>query len=59
MHKETKRQVNNNNHMPAMQYIKKKNLIQKQPSCNKWCAAQKKAIVKKDVKSKVAAIKWL
>jgi len=31
------------------------NLIQKQPSCKKKCAALKKAIVKKDVKSKVAA----
>jgi len=31
----------------------------KQPSCKKRCAAPKKAIVKKDVKSKVAAKKWL
>jgi len=34
------------------------NLIQKQPSCEK-CAALKNAVVKKDVKSKVAAKKWL
>jgi len=31
----------------------------KQPSCKKKCEAPKKAIVKKDVKSKVAAKKWL
>jgi len=31
----------------------------KQSSCNKKCVAPKKAIVKKDVKSKVAANKWL
>jgi len=31
----------------------------KQPNCKKKCAAPKKAIVKKDVKSKVAAKKWL
>jgi len=31
----------------------------KQPSYEKKCAAPKKAIVKKDVKSKVAAKKWL
>ena len=31
---------------------------QKQPSCKKG-AAPKKAMVKKDVKSKVAAKKWL
>ena len=32
---------------------------QKQPSCKKKGAAPKKAMVKKDVKSKVAAKKWL
>ena len=31
----------------------------KQPSCKKKCAALKKAMVKKDMKSKVAAKKWL
>ena len=31
----------------------------KQPSCKKKSAAPKKAMVKKDVKSKVAAKKWL
>ena len=31
----------------------------KQPSCKKKSAALKKAMVKKDVKSKVAAKKWL
>ena len=31
----------------------------KQPSCKKKCAALRKAMVKKDVKSKVAAKKWL
>ena len=31
----------------------------KQPSCKKNSAALKKAMVKKDVKSKVAAKKWL
>ena len=31
----------------------------KQPSCKKKCAALKKAMVKKDVKSKMAAKKWL
>jgi len=36
----------------------KPKVIQKQPSCKK-CAAPEKAIVKKDVKSKVAAKKWL
>ena len=32
---------------------------QKQPSCKKRSAALEKAMVKKDVKSKVAAKKWL
>ena len=32
---------------------------QKQPSCKKKSAALEKAIMKKDVKSKVAAKKWL
>ena len=32
---------------------------QKQPSCEKRSAALEKAMVKKDVKSKVAAKKWL
>ena len=32
---------------------------QKQPSCKKRNAALEKAMVKKDVKSKVAAKKWL
>jgi len=31
----------------------------KQPSCKKKCAAPKNAVVKKDVKSKVMAKKWL
>jgi len=31
----------------------------KQPSCKKVCAPPKKAIVKKDVKSKMVAKKWL
>ena len=31
----------------------------KQPSCEKKSAALRKAMVKKDVKSKVAAKKWL
>ena len=31
----------------------------KQPSCKKKSAALRKAMVKKDVKSKVAAKKWL
>ena len=31
----------------------------KQPSCKKKCAALKKVMVKKDVKTKVAAKKWL
>jgi len=31
----------------------------KHPNCKKKCAAPKKAIAKKDVKSKVAAKKWL
>ena len=35
------------------------NLIQKQPSCKKEYAASKKDIVKKEVKSKVSAKKWL
>ena len=32
---------------------------QKQPSCKKRSAALEKAMVKKDVKSKVVAKKWL
>ena len=32
---------------------------QKQPNCKKRSAALEKAIMKKDVKSKVAAKKWL
>ena len=32
---------------------------QKQPSCKKRSAALEKAMVKKDVKSKLAAKKWL
>ena len=35
------------------------NVIQKQPNCKKKCAAPKNAVVKKDMKSKVAAKKWL
>jgi len=31
----------------------------KQPNCKKKCAAPQEAIVKKDVKSKVGAKKWL
>ena len=31
----------------------------KQPSCKKKCAALRKAMLKKDVKSKVAAKNWL
>ena len=42
----------------AQNYKKKWNVIQKQSSCKK-SAAPKKAIVKKDVKSKVVAKKWL
>ena len=41
-------------HICTKQYY----LIQKQPSCKKKCAATKKAIVKKHVKSKVASKKW-
>jgi len=42
----------------ARNYKKEVNVTQKQPSCKK-CEALKKAIAKKDVKSKVAAKKWL
>ena len=38
---------------------KLENHNQKQPSCKKRSAALEKAMVKKDVKSKVAAKKWL
>jgi len=33
--------------------------VKSNPSCKKKCAAPKKAIVKKDAKSKVVAKKWL
>jgi len=41
-----------------MQLQKEVKCNQKQPSCKKGCSP-KKAIVKKDVESKVAAKKWL
>ena len=40
-------------------YAEKNVSNQKQPSCKKRSAALEKAMVKKDVKSKVAAKKWL
>jgi len=45
--------------MHSMQLQKEVKSNPKQPSCKKKCVAPKKAIVKKDVKSKVAAKKWL
>jgi len=35
------------------------NLIKKQSSCKKKCAAPKNVVVKEYVKSKIAAKKWL
>ena len=48
-------------HRPALgiQIQKEVKSNQKQPSCKKMSAALEKAMVKKDVKSKVAAKKWL
>ena len=43
----------------GMQIQKEVKSNQKQPSCKKRSAALEKAIMKKDVKSKVAAKKWL
>jgi len=48
--------------MPTLQYTStKRSEIQSKnsPAANKKCAAPKNAIVKKDMKSKVAAKKWL
>ena len=41
------------------QFLQKRKSNQKQPSCKKRSAALEKAMVKKDVKSKVVAKKWL
>ena len=43
----------------GIQIQKEVNSNQKQPSCKKRSVALEKAMVKKDVKSKVAAKKWL
>ena len=40
-------------------YSEKYNLIQNSQAVKNMCAALRKAMVKKDVKSKVAAKKWL
>jgi len=53
-----KNKTNNNKHVICQFYsiqLQKWNLIQNSPGC----AAPKNAVVKKDVKSKVVAEKWL
>jgi len=57
----TKHLINDGNMLAihSMRLQKEMKSNPKQPSCKKKCAAPKKAIVKKDVKSKVAAKKWL